>query len=93
MDEVAQFCRERGNAVDAEAFVAFYESNGWKVGRNPMRDWRQAVITWEKRQREERRTQRQERKEEGIFEHNLRVLDNLTGSNYHEQLYGQIDEY
>ena len=94
VDEVAQYCRDRNNTVDAEAFVAFYESNGWKVGRNPMRDWRQAVITWEKRQHEERKAQRRERKEESVFEHNMRVLDNLTGSNYHEQIYGQqIDEY
>lgn len=94
LDEVAQYCRDRNNTVDAEAFVAFYESNGWKVGRNPMRDWRQAVITWEKRQHEERKAQRRERKEESVFEHNMRVLDNLTGSNYHEQIYGQqADEY
>ena len=47
--EVAAYCRERTNRVDAEAFLAFYESNGWKVGRNPMRDWRAAVRTWERR--------------------------------------------
>jgi len=94
VDDVAQYCRDRNNTVDAEAFVAFYESNGWKVGRNPMRDWRQAVITWEKRQHEDRKAQRRERKEESVFEHNMRVLDNLTGSNYHEQIYGQqTDEY
>lgn len=92
VDEVAQYCRDRNNTVDAEAFFAFYESNGWKVGRNPMRDWRQAVITWEKRQHEERKAQRRERKEESVFEHNMRVLDNLTGSNYHEQIYG-TDKY
>lgn len=95
VDEVAQYCRDRNNTVDAEAFVAFYESNGWKVGgRAPMRDWRAAVVTWEKRQHEQRKAQRRERKEESVFEHNMRVLDNLTGSNYHEQIYGQqADEY
>lgn len=95
VDEVAQYCRDRNNTVDAEAFVSFYESNGWKVGgRAPMRDWRAAVVTWEKRQLEQRKAQRRERKEESVFEHNMRVLDNLTGSNYHEQIYGQqADEY
>lgn len=48
IDEVAAYCRERGNGVDPERFVSHYESNGWRVGRNPMRDWRAAVRTWEK---------------------------------------------
>src|SRR5215471_18635575 len=46
--EVAAYCRQRQNRVDAQAFVAHYESNGWKVGRVPMRDWRAAVQTWER---------------------------------------------
>lgn len=48
LEEVASYCKERGNYVDAEAFVDFYESNGWKVGRNPMKDWKAAVRTWER---------------------------------------------
>lgn len=88
VDEVAQYCRDRNNTVDAEAFVAFYESNGWKVGRNPMRDWRQAVITWEKRQHEERKAQRRERKEESVFEHNMRAMDQMFGTTYHKDIYG-----
>lgn len=46
--DVSAYCRERGNSVDAERFVSFYESNGWKVGKNPMKDWRAAVRTWER---------------------------------------------
>ena len=53
-EEVAAYCRERGNAVDAEAFTAFYESKGWKVGNQPMKDWRAAVRTWERKDRRER---------------------------------------
>lgn len=49
VDEVREYCRSRHNAVNAEAFVAFYTSNGWKVGKNTMKDWKAAVITWEKR--------------------------------------------
>jgi len=49
--DVQAYCYERGNTVDPEAFVSFYESNGWKVGRNPMKDWKAAVRTWEKNQR------------------------------------------
>jgi hypothetical protein len=50
VEDVAAYCRERGNGVDAEQFVAFYASNGWKVGKNGMKSWQGAVITWEKNQ-------------------------------------------
>ena len=50
VEEVAAYCRERGNGVDAQAFVDFYTSKGWKVGSSPMKDWRAAVRTWEKRE-------------------------------------------
>ena len=48
-DEVAAYCRERGNAVDAERFCDFYASKGWMIGNQRMKDWRAAVRTWEKR--------------------------------------------
>ena len=48
-DEVAAYCRERGNAVDADRFCDFYASKGWRIGNQPMKDWRAAVRTWEKR--------------------------------------------
>tara|TARA_R100001443_G_scaffold106060_1_gene115303 strand:- start:41 stop:658 length:618 start_codon:yes stop_codon:yes gene_type:complete len=50
IDEVNNYCLERGNKVDAEAFVNFYESKGWMVGKNKMKDWKSAVVTWEKRE-------------------------------------------
>ena len=49
VEEVEAYCFERNNKVDAERFVDFYSSNGWKVGKNPMKDWKAAVRTWEKR--------------------------------------------
>ena len=49
VEEVSAYCTERGNKVDPEAFVAFYDSKGWKVGNSPMKSWKAAVITWEKR--------------------------------------------
>ena len=48
LDEVRAYCNERNNLVDPEAFIAFYQSNGWKVGKNPMKNWKSAIITWEK---------------------------------------------
>lgn len=48
IDEVRAYCTERGRGVDADQWYSHYTANGWKVGRNPMRDWRAAVRTWEK---------------------------------------------
>ena len=48
VDEVAAYCRERGNAVDAQRFVDFYASKGWKVGNAGMKDWHAAVRNWER---------------------------------------------
>ena len=47
-EEVAAYCLERGNGVDALKFHDFYASKGWMVGKNPMKDWRAAVRTWER---------------------------------------------
>ena len=58
--EVTDYCRERGNGVDPERFVDFYAAKGWKGGNQPMKDWRAAVRTWEKR--EERSPQKPRRK-------------------------------
>ena len=52
VEDVRAYCLERNNRVDADAFVSFYESNGWRVGKNPMKDWKAAVRTWEKRTNE-----------------------------------------
>lgn len=49
VEEVKEYCRERGNAVDPEAFVDFYESKGWLVGKHPMKDWKAALRNWERR--------------------------------------------
>lgn len=48
VDEVRAYCEERHNSVDPDAFVDFYESKGWKVGDQPMKDWKAAVRTWER---------------------------------------------
>jgi hypothetical protein len=46
VEDVRSYCREKGLQVDAERFVAYYTANGWKVGRNPMKDWRACCRTW-----------------------------------------------
>ena len=55
VEEIAAYCAERKNEVDAQAFFDFYESKGWKVGAVKMRDWRASVRTWEKRDAEEKK--------------------------------------
>ena len=52
LSEVKEYCESRHNGLDAEAFIAYYESVGWKVNTKPMRDWKAAVITWEKRRQQ-----------------------------------------
>ena len=47
VEEVRAYCKERGNNVDPEAFVDFYASKGWMIGKNKMKDWKAAVRTWE----------------------------------------------
>lgn len=50
VDEVREYCKERKNGIDPEAFVDYYEARGWKYGQGkPVVDWKAAVRTWEKR--------------------------------------------
>ena len=49
VEEVQDYIYEKKYSIDAEAFVAFYESKGWMVGRNKMKNWKAALVTWEKR--------------------------------------------
>ncbi len=46
--EVTDYCKTRQNGVDAEQFLNRYESNGWLVGKSPMKNWQAAIRTWEK---------------------------------------------
>ena len=46
VDQVKAYCTEKGYTVDADRFVDYYTSNGWRVGKNPMKDWKAAVRNW-----------------------------------------------
>lgn len=46
LENVQEYITEMGYSVNAEAFFNYYESNGWKVGKNPMKDWKACVRTW-----------------------------------------------
>ena len=48
LDDVTAYCQERNNGVDPQRFIDYYTANGWKVGKNPMKDWKATVRTWER---------------------------------------------
>lgn len=48
LNEVSGYCTERGNGIDPQAWMDHYQSNGWLVGKNKMRDWKASVRTWER---------------------------------------------
>lgn len=71
ISDIKQYCMERNNNVNAEQFYDYYESNGWKVGKNSMKDWKAAVRTWE-RSEYRKPTQKKNSKQDAI-----NVVNNL----------------
>ena len=51
-EEVTAYCQETEKPIDVEAFINYYTSNGWKVGRNDMKDWKATVRQWRRRDEE-----------------------------------------
>ena len=58
-EQVSTYCKERHNTVDAERFLDFYESKGWMVGKNKMKDWKAAVRNWERSSKQETKPAKQ----------------------------------
>ena len=48
LEELKAYIAENGYTFPAEAFMDYYESNGWKVGRNPMKSWQATCRTWQR---------------------------------------------
>lgn len=48
IQDIEAYCKERNNGIDAVQFYNFYESKGWMIGKNKMKDWKAAVRTWER---------------------------------------------
>lgn len=55
IEQIQEYCVERRNGVNAEAFYDFYESKDWYVGKNKMKDWKACIRTWEQRKKEEKK--------------------------------------
>lgn len=49
IEEIQDYCKERNNSINADAFYDFYESKNWYVGKNKMQNWKAAIRTWEQR--------------------------------------------
>ncbi|MCR5752915.1 MAG: hypothetical protein K6G91_13245 [Kiritimatiellae bacterium] len=50
VEEVAAYIKAKGYAFDAEQFWFFYDSKNWMVGRNKMKSWQSACVTWQKKE-------------------------------------------
>lgn len=72
-EEVKQYCLERKNGIDAQKFVDFYESKGWMIGKNKMKDWKAAVRTWEKAEKDKGKSA-----DRGV----MNKFNNFTGRDY-----------
>lgn len=57
VDDVRAYCTENGFRVGPDRFVDFYTSNGWRVGKNPMKDWKAAVRSWERKEKQNGKTE------------------------------------
>ena len=58
LEEVQAYCSERNNNINAEKFINYYESKGWKVGNSPMKNWQACIRTWEIRSRQDNKTEK-----------------------------------
>lgn len=94
--EVKAYCEERHNNIVPEQWYDFYEANGWKVGRNAMKDWKACIRSWERRRAEEQANKPKTREQE-MHELYLKAmeadrkeaeLDKGGGSNTNESPFG-----
>ena len=72
IEQIQEYCIERNNGINAEAFYDFYESKNWYVGKNKMSDWKACVRTWE------RRENKHEEPIPSWFNQEIKKEDNLT---------------
>lgn len=49
LSEIVDYCKEKNLQIDPQVFYDHYQSNGWKIGKTPMKDWRAAARNWSRR--------------------------------------------
>ena len=84
-EEVAAYCQEQGYSVNAKEFVNYYNSNGWMIGNDPIRDWKAFVRIWE---RNEKRRDRSEPAGTGV----ARPAKTVAAQQYSQRDYSDEDE-
>ena len=83
LQDVQKYVDEQNLAMDSQSFVDFYESKGWKVGREPMKDWKAAARNWARREKHNTI----QVKNESVFEHNMRMMREMEAENANENLF------
>lgn len=76
--EVRDYLLARGSPVDPEAFIDFYESKDWMIGKNKMKDWKAAVRTWEKREVKDEKRYRTDQQRLSDFASNIYDYETAT---------------
>jgi hypothetical protein len=79
LQEIRTFCQENGLVIDVDRFVDYYQSNGWKVGRNQMKDWKATVRRWA----------REDKKASAPVKPAKRVI----AQQYEQRSYASVDDY
>lgn len=100
LEDVQEYCKERNNNVDAETFISFYESKGWMVGKNKMKDWKACVRTWERSRDNKRLTDtqiyamdhgHQSSSNPNFLDKLERETRNQSRNQYHNYIHGNYD--
>ena len=80
IEEIEEYCKERNNGINANAFYDFYEAKDWYIGKNKIKDWKACVRTWEQRQHKKETTPdwfNKELKNEEMTKEDIQEFDNL----------------
>ena len=87
VDEVRAYCEERQNGIDPEYFVDYYEARGWIASKTPMKDWKAAVRTWERRDNNRPRYKTRDerlRENDRELERKCKEYDSRNGQKHYE---------
>ena len=89
IDEIKAYCDERNSSVDPESFYSFYESKGWMIGKNKMKNWKMAISTWERKDANYVSNREEQKREENDKKKGLVHIDDWTkvdkDGNYHPE--------
>lgn len=86
IEDVETYCKNNGYELDAQYFIDYYESKGWLIGKNPMKDWKAAIRMWARNNKNWKPKQENKmpdfinpykRKEEGYSKEFLEALERI----------------